>query len=54
MADKVLGVVALALSAACQVLIRHQDTALFYSYVFGLVGAFELVVGEIRQRRRSG
>jgi hypothetical protein len=51
MPDKILGVVSLALSAASQALIRHADTALFYSLLFGILGAYEFVVGEIRQWR---
>ena len=50
MSDKILGVVLLGLSAASQVFIDHKDTALTYSWVFGVLGIYEFVVGE-RQRR---
>jgi len=51
MQDKILGVVCLALSAAVQVFIKHHDTAMFYSFVFFALGAYELVCGELKQRR---
>lgn len=51
MADKIIGVVCLALSAASQIWITHKDTALFFSFLFGVVGLVEIVLGEIRQRR---
>jgi len=51
MADKIIGVVCLALGAASQIWIAHKDTALFYSFLFGIVGLVEIVLGEIRQRR---
>jgi len=51
MSDKILGVVLLGLSAASQVLIDHDDTALFYSWLFGVLGICELVLGEFRQRK---
>jgi hypothetical protein len=53
MADKVLGVVLLALCAASQAFIRHSDTAMFFSLLFGGLGASEFVLGEIRQRKRT-
>jgi hypothetical protein len=52
MADKVLGVVLLGLCAASQAFIRHADTALFFSLLFGGLGAYEFVLGEVRQRKR--
>ncbi len=51
MYDKTLGLVALGLSAASQAFIRHDDTALFYSVVFFAVGLYELVAGELKERR---
>ena len=54
MADKILAVILLAMSAASQILIRHADTALFYSWLFGALGAYEFVVGELRQRKERG
>ena len=51
MSDKILGVVLLGLSAASQAFIVHEDTSLFYSFIFGAIGAYELVLGEIRQRK---
>jgi hypothetical protein len=54
MADKILAVVLLALSAASQVAIRHSDTAMFYSWLFGALGVYEFVLGEIRQRTGRG
>ena len=54
MADKVLGVVLLALCAASQAFIRHEATALFFSLLFGGLGVYEFVTGEIRQRKGRG
>ncbi len=51
MSDKILGVVLLGLSAASQAFIEHPDTALFYSWLFGLIGVYELVLGDLRQRK---
>ena len=58
MSHKILGVVLLGLSAASWVFIYDgnpgsgsEDTAMFYSLMFGILGAYELVVGEIRQRK---
>jgi hypothetical protein len=51
MADKALGIASLALCAASQAFIRHTDTALFFSLVFGAVGVYELLVGEMKQRK---
>jgi hypothetical protein len=51
MSDKILGVVLLGLSAASQVFIDHEDTALFYSWFLGVIGVYELVLGDIRQRK---
>ena len=51
MNDKILGVVLLALSAASQAFINHDDTALFYSVVFFILGAYEFILGEIKQRK---
>ena len=51
MTDKIIGVVCLALSAASQIWIPHNDTALFFSWLFGIVGVVEIILGEIRQRR---
>lgn len=45
MADKILGVACLALSAASQAFIRHHDTAMFYSVLFFALGAFEYLLG---------
>ena len=53
MYDKTLGVVALGLSAASQAFIAHQDTAMFFSVVFFVVGAYELLLGEFNERRRK-
>jgi len=53
MPDKILGIVSFGLCAASQVLIRHSDTALFFGFLFFGVGAYEFVVGEIRQRRNK-
>ncbi len=51
MYDKTLGIVALGLSAASQAVIRHDDTALFYSVVFFAIGVYELAVGELKERK---
>ncbi|MHC4741679.1 MAG: hypothetical protein ACYS8Z_07200 [Planctomycetota bacterium] len=51
MNDKILGVVLLALSAASQAFIEHDDTAMFYSVVFFLLGLYEFISGEIKQRK---
>ena len=51
MSDKILGAVLIALSAACHVLIRHADTAMFYSIVFFVLGGYEFIRGEVRQLR---
>lgn len=51
MQDKILGLVAFVLSAASQVFIRHDDTAMFYSAVFFVIGVYEFVSGEVRQRK---
>ena len=56
MGDKILGVVCLALSAVCQVLIGHADTAMFFSVVFFVLGAYEFFAGDQfchRQRREK-
>lgn len=53
MQDKILGLVSFALCAASQVLIRHGDTALFFGFLFFVVGAYEFSVGEIRQRKNK-
>ena len=49
MSDKILGTVLFGLSAATQVLIAHNDTALFYSTLFFVLGAYEFVRGELKQ-----
>ncbi len=54
MADKVLGLVSFALCAASQAFLRHEDTALFFSLLFGALGVDEFAIGEIRQRRGRG
>jgi hypothetical protein len=54
MQDKVLGLVSLALSAASQAFIRHDDTAMFFTVVFFAVGAYEFVLGELKQHKSSG
>jgi len=51
MQDKILGLVALSLSAASQVFIWQDDTAMFYSVVFFAIGAYEFILGEINQRK---
>lgn len=51
MNDKILGVVLLALSAASWAFIKHEDTAMFYSVVFFILGAYEFISGEIKQRK---
>lgn len=51
MQDKILGLVAFGLSAASQVFIRHNDTAMFYSVVFFVIGVYVFIIGEIRQRK---
>ena len=51
MHDKVLGLIALALSAASQAFIKAQDPAMFYSVVFFAIGAYEFILGELNQRR---
>ena len=50
MNDKILAAVFLALSAASQAFIAHDDTANFYSFVFFAIGAYEFILGEIKQR----
>jgi len=51
MYDKILGLISLGLSAASQAFIRHHDTALFYSVVFFVVGVYEWISGEIKERK---
>jgi len=51
MQDKIIALVAFGLSAASQAFIRHDDTAMFYSVVFFVIGVYEFVLGEIRQRK---
>ena len=52
MQDKIIALVAFGLSAASQAFIRHNDdTAMFYSVVFFVIGVYEFVLGEIRQRK---
>ncbi|MEX1232210.1 MAG: hypothetical protein WEB58_18335 [Planctomycetaceae bacterium] len=51
MADKILGVVCFVLCAASQVFIRHDDTALFFSALFFVLGAYEFIIGDLRLRR---
>jgi len=51
MQDKILGMICFVLCAASQVIITHDDTALFFGVLFFLVGAYEFVLGEIRQRK---
>ena len=51
MYDKILGLIALGLSAASQAFIHHKDTAMFYSVVFFAVGTYELILGEIKERK---
>ena len=53
MADKIIGVVCLTLSAASQIWLTHKDSALFYSWLFGVVGMIQIVLGEFRQRRNK-
>jgi hypothetical protein len=53
MQDKVLGLVSLGLSAVSQAFIQHDDTAMFFTVVFFAVGAYEFVLGELKQRRSS-
>jgi len=51
MADKILGVVCFGLCAASQVFIRHHDdTQLFFGILFFVLGSYEVVLGDIRQR----
>ena len=51
MQDKLLSAVFLGLCAASQVFIKHNDTALFFGVIFFALGAYEFVIGEIRQRK---
>ena len=51
MYDKILAVVLLALSAAAQAFIKHGDSAMFYSVAFFALGAYEFILGEIKQRK---
>ena len=51
MNDKILGVVLLGLSAASQAFIRHDDSAMFYSVVFFLLGVYEFISGEMKERK---
>jgi hypothetical protein len=51
MNDKLLGIIALGLSAASQAFIRHDDTALFFSVVFFAIGVYEFILGEAKQRK---
>jgi len=51
MQDKILGVISFVLCAASQAFIHHSDTAMFFSILFFIIGAYEFVVGEIRQRK---
>jgi len=51
MNDKLLGIIALGLSAASQAFISHDDGAMFFSIVFFAIGAYEFILGEARQRK---
>jgi len=53
MQDKALGLVSLGLSAASQAFIRHDDTAMFFTIVFFAIGAYEFILGEVKQRKLS-
>jgi hypothetical protein len=53
MRDKILALVLLALSAAAHAFINHDDTAMFYSVVFFALGAYEFILGEIKQRKAN-
>jgi hypothetical protein len=53
MQDKILGLVSLGLSAASQVFIQHDQTASFFTVVFFAIGAYEFVLGEVKQRKSS-
>jgi hypothetical protein len=53
MQDKILGVVLLGLSAASWAFIDHHDTAMFFSIVFFVIGAYEFIRGEIKQWKKT-
>ena len=53
MQNKILGLVSFALCAASQVFIHHADTALFFGVLFFVIGAYEFIGGEIRQRKNK-
>jgi len=51
MGDKILGVVCFGLCAASQAFIRHDDTASFFGILFFVLGGYEFLLGDYRQRR---
>jgi hypothetical protein len=51
MKHKVLAVACIVLSGLAQVVIRHNDTALFYSTVLIVIAAYEFMIGVIGDRR---
>lgn len=53
MQDKILGVISFGLCAASQAFISHDDTAVFFGVLFFLIGGYEFLLGEIRQRKSA-
>ena len=51
MSDKIIGVICLATSVAIQAWMRHGDSQLFYSWLFGGIGVIQLLLGEMRMRK---
>lgn len=51
MHDKILGVVCLTLSLFSQVWISHPGNAEVFSWIFGILGVLQLLIGEIRMRQ---
>jgi hypothetical protein len=51
MQEKWLGLAALGLSAASQAFIKHNDTAMFYSVVFFVIGLLAFIQGHAKDRK---
>ena len=53
MQDKLLSAVFFGFCAASQVYIHHDGTATFFGILFFALGAYEFIIGEIRQRKNK-
>jgi len=53
MRDKYLSAVFLGLCGASQAFKKHSDTAMFFGVLYFSLGAYEFIIGEIRQRCKT-